>query len=205
MTEVPGGRLVRLPPPGGGKKVLLEAALSARRSVREYAQAPLSLAEVSRLLWAAGGVVSSEGRRTIPSAGALYPLELHLVAGEVESLEPGRYRYRPEGHLLVAEEEGEMRAALCRACLGQECVRDCAAVVVIAAVALRTTARYGRRGLRYIDMEVGHAAQNVHLQAAADGLGTVVVGAFHDEEVRRLLGLSTGEAPLALMPVGRPR
>jgi len=205
MTPLRESLVVHLPCPGTGPAVPLADALSARRSVREYDAAPLTLPEVSRLLWAAGGAVDPGGRLTVPSAGALYPLEIHLVAGAVEGLPPGRYRYRARGHLLVRETERDPRAALYAACLGQECVRDAPALVVVAAVPARTTARYGRRGLRYVDMEAGHAAQNVHLQAAAEGLGTVVVGAFRDEEVRRLLELPDGEEPRVLMPVGRPR
>ena len=99
--------------------------------------------------------------------------------------------------------DGDRRGALCAAAWGQECVRTAAVVIGIAAVYARTIAKYAERGARYALMEVGHAAQNVHLQAWALGLGTVVVGAFDDARVNAVLGMAPDEAPLCLLPVGR--
>lgn len=183
----------------------LDAALQHRRSVREYAPDFLTLSEVSQLLWAAQGITDSQGLRAAPSAGALYPLETYLVAHDVKGLAPGLYRYRPTGHELHLAGELSGREQLAAAALGQDCVRDAPAVVLITAVYERTTRKYGKRGIRYVHMEAGHAAQNLCLEAVALGLGAVTVGAFEDLRLKALLGLPKDEEPLYLLPVGRPR
>lgn len=182
----------------------VEAALSRRRSVRDYRADPLALAEAGQLLWAAQGITGPDGRkRTAPSAGALYPLEVYLVAGRVEGLPAGIYRYQPDRHALLRVAQGDIRQVLSEAALDQECVRDAPAALVFAAVYGRTTGKYGDRGVRYVHMEVGHAAQNVYLQAESLGLGTVMVGAFHDDRVQAVLHMAADEEPLAIMPAGR--
>jgi SagB-type dehydrogenase family enzyme len=182
----------------------LESVLQVRRSVREYSRKPLTRDELAQLLWAAQGVTGPEGLRTAPSAGALYPLEVDVVIGDVDGLPSAIYRYKPDRHELVLTREGDRRRELRTAALGQDCVEAAAAVIALAGVYERTTEKYGERGIRYVHMEVGHAAQNVCLQAAALGLGTVVVGAFEDSPVKRVLGLARDEEPLSLIPVGRP-
>ncbi len=197
----PGG----LPEPRRSGSWSVEGALGERRSVREYAPTPLTRAELGQLLWAAQGITGPDGGRPAPSAGALYPLEVYVAAGAVEDLPSGVYRYEPRRHALALVAEGDRRAGLAAAALGQECVEEGAAVIALAAVYRRTTGKYGERGTRYVHMEVGHAAQNVYLQAVALGLGTVVVGAFDDRDVKRVLGMGAREEPLCLMPVGRGR
>lgn len=141
--------------------------------------------------------------RASPSAGALYPLELYFVAGDVEGIPDGVYRYRPDRHVLTRIISGDRRSELCSAALGQPSVRNAAAVIVFAAVYERTTVKYGARGIQYAHMETGHAAQNVALQAVSLDLGTVVIGAYQDDEVKKVLKMPTGEQLLYLMPVGR--
>jgi SagB-type dehydrogenase family enzyme len=196
---------LELPEPRLDGDVSLEASIRERRSVREFSDRPLSLADAGQLLWAAQGVTSRDGGRTAPSAGALYPLELYLVAGNVESLPAGLYRYEPRVHRLQHLVDGDLRKALGQAALGQAWVRRAPAVLVIAAVYERSERKYGQRARRYARIETGHVAQNVYLQAVALGLGTVIVGAFEDAEVRQVLGLPADHAPLALMPAGHPR
>jgi SagB-type dehydrogenase family enzyme len=162
------------------------------------------LATVSQLLWAAQGITAAGGLRTAPSAGALYPLELHVVAARVEGLVPGVYRYVPDSHKLRLEIGGTLVPALSRAAFGQQAIVDAAAVFVIAAVEERTAQKYGARAGRYVTFEAGAASQNLALQAAAQGFGTVVIGAFDDGAVARALRLAPGERPIALMPIGRP-
>lgn len=196
---------VALPAPRHDGTVAVETALGARRSLREFAPSALELAELSQLLWAAQGVTTTDGRRTAPSAGALYPLELFVVAGELTGLPAGVYRYRPAGHRLAPVASGDRRRALAAAALSQDWIGQAPAAVVIAAVYARTEARYGERAARYVHFEAGCAAENLALQAAALGLGTVVVGAFDDREVAAVAGLEADEQPLAILPVGRPR
>lgn len=181
------------------------AILHERRSIREFARASLSLEAAGQLLWAAQGVTSPAGERTAPSAGALYPLEVRLVAGSVDGLAAGVYEYGAHGHLLRAYLAGDRRRELADAALGQAAVLEAPAVLAIAARYARTARKYGARTERYVHIEVGHAAQNVYLQAQALGLGTVIIGAFNDGAVRGVLELTEHEVPLALLPVGVPR
>jgi SagB-type dehydrogenase family enzyme len=198
-----GAESVALPEPRTNSETSVEGALSRRRSVREYSDDPLTLSEVGQLLWAAQGITGDNQRyRAAPSAGALYPLELYVAAKKVEDLAPGVYRYRPDSHALVPVIEGDVGAALARAALGQEWIEDGAIVLTFAAVYERTTQKYGARGRQYVHMELGHAAQNVYLQAEALDLGTVAIGAFDEGEVRRVTGMANDEVPLYLMPVG---
>ena len=183
----------------------LERALSQRRSWREFSVAALRTQEVAQLAWAAQGVVTRSGFRTAPSAGALYPLELYVVAGNVEGLRPGVYRYQPSLHRLAPLAEGDHRRAIAAAALGQDWLKQAAAILVLAAVEQRSTAKYGERGVRYAYMEAGHAAQNVLLQATALGLGSTVVGAFSDGDLESALALGGDARPVCLIPVGRSR
>jgi SagB-type dehydrogenase family enzyme len=208
MANDPGAsaakpKTVKLPKPRTRGDVSLEETLRTRRSWREFKRAPLTLEEISQLLWAAQGLTHPEGMRTAPSAGALYPLEIYVVAGRVTGLDPGVYQYRPYGHKLKPVAEGDRRKDLARVALDQEAVGSAPAVVVFTAIYRRTTQKYGQRGIRYVHIEAGHAAQNVCLQATALGLGSVVIGAFEDSDVRGVLGISRQEQPLYLLPVGR--
>jgi SagB-type dehydrogenase family enzyme len=204
MAQLPE-TVITLPMPRTAGEHSLETLLRQRRSVRDYQDAPLSPAAIGQLLWAAQGITHPTGLRTAPSAGALYPLELYVVAGNVNDLAAGVYHYRVDRHGLERVLDGDRRKVLARAALGQAWIREAAAVVVFAAEYERTERKYGQRAGRYVHMEVGHAAENLFLQAEALGLATVVVGAFHDAEVAEVLQLPAGIRPLMLMPVGRPR
>jgi len=194
--------VITLPEPRYTSNVSIERSLLRRRSVRSFTNEPLTLQEISQLLWAAQGITDSLGRRTAPSAGALYPLEIYLVAGNVKSLAPGVYKYQPEEHRLVRVMDGDIRNGLADAALGQGSVRGGAIAFVITAVYQRTTVKYGDRGIRYVHIEVGHAAENLCLQATAMELGAVTIGAFEDERVAEVLKLPENEKPLYIIPVG---
>ena len=194
---------IKLPGPKYDSVTSVEEALLKKRSVRAFKEGPVTLAELSQLIWAAQGMTDPKGFRTAPSAGALYPLELYVVAGNVDSLLQGLYKYGPERHELLSLSKGDWRKDLCNAGLGQSSIRSAALVIVLSGVYSRTTAKYGERGIRYVHMEAGHAAQNIYLQSVALQLGTVAIGAFQDEEVKRLLKMGAGENPLYIMPVGK--
>jgi SagB-type dehydrogenase family enzyme len=189
--------------PAADEPFPLDRALKERRSVREFSARALSLEELARLAWAAQGVVTPRGQRTAPSAGALYPLELHVVAGNVQGLEPGVYRYEPSQHRFDLIAGGDRRQALVDAAKGQAWLGQAAAVFVFAAVERRITPKYGERGVRYMHMEAGHAAQNLLLQAVALGLGAAPVGAFSDKAVHSAAALPRDAQTLYLIPVGR--
>lgn len=200
-----GPRVIRLPDPERRGAMSLEEALNERRSVRDFRRDALTLPEVSQILWAAQGITRRDGYRTAPSAGALYPLELYLLVGNVGDLPAGLYAYRPRQHALRPLGTDDLRTALAEAAVRQLWIRDAPAIVVITAVYGRTAGKYGGRAQRYVHMEVGHAAQNVYLEATALGLGTTFVGAFQDGSVSGALGLPRDHAPLGIMPIGRPR
>ncbi len=196
---------VHLPPPDRKGRMSVEAALNQRRSVRSFTHTRLSLQQLSQLLWAAQGQGQRAGHRTAPSAGALYPLELYLLAAEVDGLEAGIYHYRPKTHSLIRVVSGDRRTRLAATAYGQLWIKDSPAVLVIAAKYARTTAKYGQRGRRYVYIEAGAVAENVYLQATALGLGTTYVGAFLDSAVAKVMGLERDYEPLALLPLGWPR
>lgn len=191
--------VMSLPKPSTSGAVSLEAALAARRSVRAFAPASLSPDQLGQLCWAGQGISDPRsGRRTAPSAGALYPMELYAVTAD------GVWHYRPAEHVLEAHLAGDLRAPLRAASLGQEAVGEAPLCLVVAAVVGRSEVKYGRRAERYCWMEAGHIAQNVLLQATALGLGGVPVGAFEDRRVAEVLRLPRDCRPMYLLPLGVP-
>lgn len=201
-----GDDFIRLPSPVYHGRVSVEQAVQKRRSVRRFRSEPLSLPQLSQLLWSAQGITGSGGRRAAPSAGATYPLEIFVATGEqtVEGLSAGIYHYQADNHTLNTHLKGDLRADLAEAALGQSCIAACPADIIVCALFSRTVYRYGRRGERYVYIEVGHAGQNISLQAIALGLGTVMIGAFDDDQVARVLKLEEQLKPLYIIPVGKP-
>lgn len=196
-----------LPAPNRDGVFAVEKALAQRRSKRAFVRKPITVGQLSQLLWAAQGITDPEsGFRSAPSAGALYPLELYVVARKdgVDGLHEGVYHYEPRGHRLTLLRDGDSSSDLEAATWDQEIVNGAAATIVITGVFSRTTEKYGRRGNQYVFQESGHAAQNVFLQATALGLGTVVMGAFSMRAVSKTIGLERGETPLCLLPIGTP-
>jgi len=193
---------IKLPQPRYDSNVSIEHALLKRRSIRSYKADPLILAEISQLLWSAQGLTSSR-YRTAPSAGALYPLEVYIAAGNVTNLDTGIYKYYPRKHEIVNTTTGDKRPELCRAGLNQGSIRRAPVVILFCAVFERVTGSYGKRGIKYVHMEVGHAIENACLQAISLGLGSVVIGAFNDNDVQVIMELEPDEQPLLMLPVGK--
>lgn len=194
------GAATPLPLPRLSGEKSLEEALAERRSVREFDDRPLTTAELGQLLWAAQGITRENGRRTAPSAGALYPLEVYVATAE------GVFHYVPSGHKWTIHSQTDARPDLFQAALRQAAVRQAPAVFIVTAIYQRTAEKYGaERSPRYVHLEAGHAAQNLLLEAVALGLGAVPIGAFYDEEVQLVLDLPIDHEPLYLIPVGHPR
>jgi len=198
---------IALPSPRLVGSMSIEEALHKRRSIRNFQDRSLSLEDASQLLWSAYGVtyVSASGReyKTAPSAGATFPLEIYLLAGKVDGLVAGLYKYNPTSHSLIPVREGDIRSDVSKACLGQKMLAEAPLSLIFSAVYKRTTDRYGKRGEdRYVCMDLGHSAQNVYLQATAMGMGTCAIGAFDDEQLEKLLQFPKEEKILYLMPVG---
>ncbi len=191
----------------------IELALAYRRSLREYLSEPISIYQLSQLLWAADGINEPVRKfRTAPSAGATYPIVIYVVVGErtVEIcrgkyLAPGSYLYDPHTHSLKLVKFGDLRKQLAKAALGQEWVKNAAIDIVLCAIFERTTKYYGERGYRYVYMEAGHIGQNIYLEATALGLGTVAIGAFYDNRVQEIVGAKPNEHPIYIFPVGVPK
>ncbi len=192
------GARVALPPPRRKGPRSVEEAIARRRSVRDFSAEALSLEEVGQILWSAAGLTSGEGLRAAPSAGARYPLEVYLAC------EQGLFHYRLREHALAKVQAGDPRGPLAAAAYGQSFVAEAAVSLVFVAIYERTMSRYGDRGIRYVHMDVGHAAENVHLQAEALGLASVPVGAFDDDAVAEVLALPRDHRPVYIVPVGHP-
>jgi len=183
------------PPALEGGKSLWEA-ISKRRSFREFSNRPLSLSELSQLVWATQGVTArawGHEFRAAPSAGALYPIETYILVNRVEGISAGVYHYEVKGAQLDLLKGGNLGPSLSRAGLGQELLETAAAVFVWTAVVERSKWKYRERGYRYIYMDVGHIGQNLYLAASALNLGCCTVGAFFDEEVDAIVGVNGRE------------
>lgn len=192
-----------LPEPKQKGDISLEEAIAIRRSIRKFKDEPITHEKVSQILWAAQGITDTVNKfRAVPSAGALFPLEVYITARKVEDLPSGIYKYEPNGHKLFLIKEGDVTAKLVREALWQDWIAKSSIVVIISAVFERTMAKYGKRGIQYVYLEAGHCAQNICLQAVALGLGTAPVGAFNDEGIQKIIGMQESEVPLYILPIG---
>jgi len=187
--------------------ISLEDTLTKRRSIREYSKNPLTLPEVSQLLFSAQGITGKQFGtllRTAPSAGALYPFEIYIIVNDVETLKKGIYHYSVRDHTIILIKEGDFRKNVMHAALDQEMMKDAGVVFVLSAIFDRVRSKYGERGYRYTYMEAGHISQNIYLQATSLGLGSVVIGAFIDNDINELVGVDgKKEAVIALHAVGK--
>jgi SagB-type dehydrogenase family enzyme len=206
--DYPASRKVELPAPEPGGKMSLDDALRRRASVRDYTGEPLSLPDLSYLLWASTGIQRREQGyefRTAPSAGALYPIETYIVANNVSGLEQGLYHYAIKAHGLEELRLGDLRLETAKAALGQMICYEAAAVFVWTAVFFRSLWKYEQRGYRYIYMDAGHIGENLYLAATALGLGACGVGALFDDELNRVLGVDgVEESAIYMATVGHP-
>jgi SagB-type dehydrogenase family enzyme len=206
--EYPGSRRIELPRPEPARDMSLDEVLKRRTSVRDYSDEPLSLADLSYLLWACTGIQRIEQGyefRTAPSAGALYPIDTYVVANNMTELEQGLYHYAIKAHALEELRLGDLRVETARAALGQRICYDAAAVFVWTAVFERSKWKYEQRGYRYIFMDAGHIAQNLYLAATSQALGVCAVGALFDDELNALLGVDgLEESAIYMAAVGRP-
>lgn len=197
---------ISLPAAKLGGDAALSLMIARRRSIRQYTGEALRVDELSQIVWAAQGVTESKyGLRTAPSAGGTYPIELYLVAksGGVSDLDAGVYHYAPRTHELELLHTGDFAAKLRAACVDQAWVEEAAINVVLTAAFERTTTRYGSRGIQYAFQETGHVGQNIYLAAASMDIGTSVIGAFDEDEVRNILGVGQDETPLYVFTVGK--
>ncbi|WP_245527535.1 SagB/ThcOx family dehydrogenase [Methanosalsum zhilinae] len=202
--------VIMLPEPALKGDVSVEEAIDKRRSIRSFTDGPLAAEDISQIMWAAQGITDETRMfRSAPSAGATYPLEVYIVTGSDgvgdEDIPVGVYRYNPAEHSLQLVYTGDVRQDLYSAALRQSPIDTAPVNIIIAADYSRTTGRYGDRGIMYVHMEAGHSAQNLYLQTAAMDLGMVVIGAFEDDAIKRILSMPASHDPLYIIPVGHPR
>jgi SagB-type dehydrogenase family enzyme len=204
VTPLEARTLVNLPTPAFQGTVAVAQALKSRRTIRQFANKPLTQEQLSQLLWAAYGITDPRGLRTAPSAGALYPLDMYVVVGErqVSGLAAGVYHYLPEKQALEPKRLGDLRHGVARASLHQDWMAEAPVLFIITGEYRRCQVKYGERGIRYTHMESGHAAQNIFLQAEALGLGAGIVGAFENAVLTHTLDLPPAHDPLLILPVG---
>ena len=201
----PDSKIIKLPKPEY-RGIPLEEAIGKRRSVRNYSSKPLTMSQLSQLVFSAQGITGKlydQSLRTAPSAGALYPMEVYVIANDVEDLPRGIYHYAVLNHSLELVKSGDFRKEITAAGLEQEMLGDADVTFVLSAVFDRIRHKYGERGFRYAYIEAGHISQNIYLQAVSLGLGSVSVGAFLDEEINNLIGVDgQTEAVIYLHAVG---
>jgi len=186
-------------------KITVEEALRMRKSTRRFRRTNISFEDLGCLLWSTYGFRTFQvDGRTAPSAGACYPLIIYAIIGKdsISGVGEGIYLYSPREHSIIRHRPGDVRKELARAALNQDFIRVAPISIVISADFSKTTSRYGERGIRYVYIDLGHAGQNIYLQATSRGMGTVAVGAFTDDEVARVLSLPEDEKPLYIMPIG---
>jgi SagB-type dehydrogenase family enzyme len=193
---------VSLPAPKKDGTVSVEAALASRRSIRSFSSRALTLGDLGQLLWAAQGISGPGGKRTAPSARHLYPLELAVVAQNVEGLAKGAYRYLPAAHALEPLAPARQGESMLARATSQAPVRAAPAVFVVAAVYERMDA--GDRSHAWTDYEAGLASANLLLEAVALRLGAVVVGGMDAGSVKDAVRFTGRETVVVLIPVGHP-
>ncbi len=206
-------KYIDLPYPKIRKDVLsVEQAIAYRRSIRDFKEGCISIEQLSQLLWVSYGITyPSKGFKSVPSAGATYPLTIYVVVGrecvciDKDVLCAGSYRYDPYRHAIELVKSEDLRSQLATACLDQPWVEKAQLSFVISAVYEITTRYYHDRGIRYVHFEAGHVAQNIYLEATALGLGAVAIGAFYDSMVKDVVGLREEETPLYIVSVGIPK
>ena len=190
-------KTIKLPEPKIVGKMSIEESIFRRRSERSFLPNDLTMEQISQLLWAAQGITDKTwGFRAAPSAGSLFPLTLYVVKKD------GVFRYVPDGHKLIQTSAEDVRPSLVRASLGQDFIGSAPVDIIIAGNFRIVEAKYGQRSYRYLNMEIGHAAENIQLEAVALGLASVPVGAFWDDVVGKTLDLPDTQDPFYIIPVG---
>ncbi len=190
-------KIINLPTPKTTSKTSIEQSIANRRSHREFLAKDLTMDQLSQILWAAQGITDKDfGFRSAPSAGALYPLHIYVAKKD------GVFRYIPDGHKLVQLSKEDKRPSLVRASLGQSFIKEAPVDIIISANFAITQAKYGARAFRYVCMEIGHVAENIHLQAVSLGLGSVPIGAFWDDVIKKNLDIPDNQDPLYIIPIG---
>jgi SagB-type dehydrogenase family enzyme len=202
LIHRPLGIAIELPPPSltGGKSI--EECLRLRRSCRMFADDPVTLEQASQLLWAGQGFTGLGGLRTAPSAGAVYPFHVYLVAMNVTGLSAGAYAYDPDRHILSLRKPGALRPKLQKAVCDQDEVENAAMGLLLAARYERSKREFGEKGPMLADIEAGHIGANVMLQAVSLSLGVIGLSKIDAPVMRGAVDLPEAETPVYLLLAG---
>lgn len=195
---------IKLPQPKIKGNLTLEECIKKRRTIRTFKPHPLVIEDISQLLWAAYGITDDNYKKSVPSAGALYPLDIYAIIGKngVKDLKEGIYHYNSQNHSIRLIKEGDYKDEIVRASLSQSWMKDAPMMILITIEFERITIKYGKRGERYAYMEAGSSYQNVFLQAISLGLSCGIVGAFNDNEIIKICSLPENYLPVIIMPIG---
>ena len=206
--DYPDNEKIELPAFDKPEADSLFTILSTRKSVRKFADEPISLETLSCLLWASTGISREEQGfhfRTAPSAGALYPIETYLVVNNVEQLKPGVYHYNIRQHALDVLKEGTFGPDAARAALDQGMCAQAPLVFIWSAIFERSKWKYDQRAYRYVYLDAGHIAENLALAAVTLDLGSCQIAALYDDEVNEIIGIDgQNESVLYMSVVGWP-
>ncbi|MFZ0005191.1 MAG: SagB/ThcOx family dehydrogenase [Methanoregula sp.] len=196
LPKNPGKPVIDLPKPTDLviPPIDLRMAIERRRSVRSYERMPLSLVELSFLLWCTQGVKKVHGTqvtfRTVPSAGSRHAFETYLLVNDVHGLVPGLYRFLALSHSLQRiSDDPSLHIDITHACFDQDFIMRCGVAFLWTAIPYRMTWRYGERGFRDLHLDAGHVCQNLYLAAEAIGCGVCAVAAFDDDIMASILGI----------------
>lgn len=204
--EYPQARQITLPTPGDQGGLSTEQAIRQRRSTRDFSGQPMTLQQLSRILFFMGGLNSERWGhqlRTAPSSGALYPIEVYPVVHGVEGIQPGLYHYGVKQHTLAELRIGNLRDTVVRQALMQQFLGTANVVLFMTVIFQRMRFKYQDRTYRYGLIEAGHLGQNIYLAATSMGLGACAVGAFMDDEINAMLGVDgKTEAAIYMLAVG---
>jgi len=177
-------------------QIPLGEAIVRRQSARMMKPVPISLSELGTILFSAYGVtrMNEDGEwprpfRTVPSGGALYPLEIFFHTTYVLDIPAGLYHYNASKQDLCLVRKGDFTREIADALPYPHIAQDASVVVFITAMMERSTFKYRSRGYRFLLLEAGHVAQNINLASMGLGLGSINVGGFYDHEVDAFLGL----------------
>jgi SagB-type dehydrogenase family enzyme len=195
---------IKLPNPSRTGKMSLEEALAKRRTMRTYLDSAITKQNLAQLLWAAMGATSPQGKRTAPSAGATYPLDLYIVVGNVKDVPQGIYTWSNSSNNLLCQQNGDFRKNIADACHSQEFIIKAPINVIYVANWNRIKPRYEDRSEKYCDQEAGHSAQNLLLEAVTMNCGGCPIGAFDEKSISNILKLdSINQKPMYIITIGR--
>jgi len=203
----PGATVVDLPVPDLEGGLPTARAIASRRSTRDYVPTPMTADELSRLLFLTSGIAADKygnARRTAPSSGALYPIEIYAVVHRVDGIDPGVYHYAYREHALERVRVGDFRAKVVEQAIAQEFLGECGVVLFLTMIMQRMRPKYQDRSYRYGLLEAGHLGENAYLAATSMGLGACGVGAFMDDAINEMLGVDgVEEAAVYMLAAGR--